>query len=152
MGKKTGINYSGLDDFIFMEPRFSNEYEYTHLGEEDNEKYQRGSVYETLIDYEHLEGEIGNKYNVYMGGLNYYDSVKNIDNTDAPKALFIRDSYASPMMTFLAPLFSQIDGVWCLEDRDDLSVEDIVESNTYDYIIIELYPYNINDEAFNYYK
>ena len=152
MGKKTGINYSGLDDFIFIEPKFSNEYEYVHLGEEDNEKYQRGSIYETLIDYEHLEGEIGNKYNVYMGGLNYYDSVKNMDNSDAPKALFIRDSYASPMMTFLAPLFSQIDAVWCLEDRDDLSIEDIVESNTYDYIIIELYPYNINDEAFNYYK
>ena len=152
MGEKAGVNYSDIDDFIFMKPKDTNQYEYIYMSGNNELKNKKGDAEATLIDYDRLESSINNKYNAYMGGLNYYDSITNNSNPEGPTVLFIRDSYASPMITFMAPLFSHIDAVWCLEDLDELNIEDIVEDNIYDYIIIEVYPYNINDEAFNYYR
>ena len=66
--------------------------------------------------------------------------------------LFIRDSYFSPVITFFAPLCAEIDAVWSLETEDSLDIETMVLENRYDYIIMEVYPYNIGAEAFQFFR
>ena len=56
-----------------------------------------------------------------------------------------------PVITFFAPLCGEIDAVWSLEAVDDLDIETMVLENQYDYIIMEVYPYNISAEAFQFF-
>ena len=65
--------------------------------------------------------------------------------------LFIRDSYFSPVIAFFAPLCGEIDAVWSLEAVDDLDTQTMVLENQYDYIIMEVYPFNISAEAFQFF-
>ena len=39
-----------------------------------------------------------------------------------------------------------------LETSDQVDIESYVRNNQFDYIVIEVYPYNINNDAFNYFK
>jgi len=152
ISRRVGINFSGVDDFTAIIPNCDNEYNYSFINLTNEIIVKEGATKETIIKEDVLDDELNDKYDTYLGGMHYYDSITNLSNKEGPTALFIRDSYASPMITFLAPLFSKIDAVWCLEDIEELDIEVIVENNVYDYIIIQVYPYNIKDEAFNYYK
>ena len=64
----------------------------------------------------------------------------------------IRDSYFSPVITFMAPMCSRIDAIWSLESSDQIDIEQYVKENRFDYIIVEMYPYNIEDDAFNFFR
>jgi len=46
----------------------------------------------------------------------------------------------------------QIDAIWSLEETDELDIETYIRENQFDYIIVEVYPYNINSSAFNFFK
>ena len=56
------------------------------------------------------------------------------------------------MITFFAPLCGEIDAVWSLEAVDSLDIETMVLENQYDYIIMEVYPYNISADAFQFFR
>ena len=56
------------------------------------------------------------------------------------------------MITFFAPLCAEIDAVWSLEKEDALDIETMVLNNQYDYIIMEVYPYNIGADAFQFFR
>ena len=89
---------------------------------------------------------------MYLNGVQHFDRILNVTNPQRPSVFFIRDSYFSPVMTFLAPCFGRMEAMWLLEDRKELNIEDFVKENEFDYIILELYPYNIGDEAFNFFR
>ena len=57
------------------------------------------------------------------------------------------------MIVFMAPMCGQIDAIWALEEVEDLDIERYVKNNEFDYIIVEIYPYNIvNEGAFNFFR
>ena len=64
----------------------------------------------------------------------------------------IRDSYFSPVIAFMMPMCGEIDAIWTLEETGKLDIETYVQEKTFDYIIIEVYPYSLNDNAFDYFK
>ena len=56
------------------------------------------------------------------------------------------------VFAFLAPMCSELDAIWSLEESHVLDIESYVKENEFDYIIMEIYPYNINGDAFNFFK
>ena len=64
----------------------------------------------------------------------------------------IRDSYFSPVISFMIPMCGQIDAIWSLEEMEELDIEQYIRDNRFDCIIIEMYPYNIGDDAFQFFK
>ena len=94
----------------------------------------------------------GSQYALYLNELRIYEKIINYENTDGSKIFMIRDSYFSPVISFMMPMCGEIDAIWSLEESEQLNIENYVKENKFDYIIIEVYPYNINDAAFNFFK
>ncbi len=156
MGRKTGGNFVGLDDFTAYWPKYRMRFSRQCLEENGNLRECEGDISEVLITREALlkGGDIysSSQYALYLDELRTYEHIVNLDNQDAPSMFAIRDSYFSPVMTFVAPMFSQMDAIWSLETSDQVDIESYVRNNQFDYIVIEVYPYNINNDAFNYFK
>lgn len=156
MGRKTGANFSGLEDFEALWPKYENKYDRHCMGVTDVTQHFRGDTTESLMDMdvllEHKDIYSDSQYSLYLNGLRPYEHIVNEDNPDGCRIFAIRDSYFSPMMVFLAPMCGQIDAIWSLEESHVLDIESYVKENEFDYIIMEIYPYNINEDAFNFFK
>lgn len=156
MGRKTGANFSGLEDFEAFWPKFENHYDRYCMGVTDQTQHFRGTTAEALMDTDVLlkSDDIysDSQYSLYLNGLRPYERIVNEDNPDGCRIFAVRDSYFSPMMVFLAPMCGQIDAIWSLEESHMLDIESYVKENEFDYIIMEIYPYNINGDAFNFFK
>lgn len=155
MGRRTGIHFSGLEDFTAYWPKFTGKFTWTTIDDGDKE-VKKGSFEQALMKSEVLEEEIDlhtkNPYSLYLEQVNPYDQIINHDLPKGKKMLMVRDSYFGPVMAFMAPMFSQIDSVWNKNDDSEYGVEKLLEKNKYDYVVIEMYPENIDDDGFNYFK
>lgn len=156
MGRKTGANFCGLENFEAYWPKFENEYIRECINEDEELRRIEGNTQKALMNSGILakDSDIYNdsQYSLYLDVIISYESIKNKNNPDGCKIFAIRDSYMSPMMVFLAPMCGQLDAIWSLEESDNLDIEKQLRENTYDYVIMEIYPYNINDKAFNFFK
>ena len=156
MGRKTGANFAHPEDFTALWPNFSGNFYRECLEENGSTTVHQGDITQTLMVPETLSGQrksiyTDSWYSLYLNGLRYDEHIENLDNPQGPKVLFIRDSYFSPVIAFFAPLCGEIDAVWSLEAVDDLDIQTMVLENQYDYIIMEVYPFNISAEAFQFF-
>lgn len=157
MGRKTSANYAAPEDFTALWPNFSGRFRRESMEANGQITLREGDILETLMIPETLTGQRKNIYSdswysLYLNGLRYHEHIENLDQPNGPKVLFIRDSYYSPVITFFAPLCGEIDAVWSLETEDALDIETMVLNNQYDYIIMEVYPYNIGADAFQFFR
>lgn len=155
MGRKTGANYSGVEDFEVLWPKFDHRYTRECL-HEGGEAFFEGNAKEALMDAEVITKNTtiykDSAYSLYLNGVNEYEKIVNLTNPDGCKIFAVRDSYFSPVMVFLAPMCGQIEAIWSLEGLAELDIENFVRENYFDYIIIEIYPYNINEDAFQFFR
>ncbi len=153
-GRETGYIYSGLDDYTYICPKFDSSVTYSFVYRDGDLGKKQGAIEDVLIDKKYLDYD--NIYkremnNSYMQGICLRDSIVNEEKKDGPKVLFIRDSYSSPVATFLAPMCSQIDLIWSIHfDGDD--IEEIVEDGGYDYIFVAMAIDNFTQEGFAFYQ
>ncbi|SFG75199.1 alginate O-acetyltransferase AlgX-related protein [Oribacterium sp. WCC10] len=163
LGRDTGIIYAGLDDFTALYPKYAGNYirEYTYGS--GNIFRKEGSFEETFLDKSVLADDIDlyeeSQYSLYINQVREIENIENLDNVDGKNIFMIRDSYFGPVITFMAPMCKRIDAVYALMHDNDpnLSVSDYLkdrydEGYRYDYVIIEIYPYNIEDNAFRYFR
>ena len=154
MGRGTGACFSGLDDFNMYVPNFEMNF-YRKTIEDDQYVESEGDMVGTLILPHYLYREEGiykdSQYSVYLDGIHNYDQIINLDNPDGLKVFMVRDSYFSPVVTFMAPMCGEIDTIWSVEDTDLVDIEEYIRNNRFDCIILEYYPHNMKDEAFDYF-
>lgn len=157
MGRGTGIHFGGIDDFTAYFPTFDQTYSRRMSLADGEEKKSSGSFEEVVMDMDVFKENkdlytSSSAYSLYLDEISDLEHLVNLSNPDGKKMLMVRDSYFGPVMAFLSPLFSEIDSVWCLTERNDIDIESMVKENDYDIISIETYPYNINNDAFNYFQ
>lgn len=155
MGRATGKNYSGLDDMVAYYPKFHMNIARTYLEENGQYTNKDGDIIGTLILPEVLENTdiySDSQYSLYLNGLRSYEKIVNHSNPDGKRIFMIRDSYFSPVISFLTPMCGEIDAMWSLENMDELDIESYIKNNRFDCIIIEMYPYNIGDDAFQFFR
>lgn len=156
MGRRTGAVYCGVEDFTALLPKFEGNFTRESMSENGKLVRREGSFEECLMEMSMLTQRkdiySDSQYSSYLNGLRVYEKIVNKDNPQGCKLFMIRDSYFSPVMAFLMPMCGQIDAIWSLEDTHELDIETYVKENDFDYIIMEVYPYNINSSAFNFFK
>ncbi len=151
IGRETGILYAGKEDYTVLYPKFETGMKWYDL--ESGER-KAGSFHEAFID---LEPDGEDRYEnpgsaVYLEGVVNRDRIVNTENPDGPRILCLRDTYMSPVACFLAPMCSQIDLVWARSNYNDIDYEKLIREEEYDYLIIEVYPYNISERAFAFFE
>lgn len=154
MGRKSGACFSDVEDITIIYPKFDATIERIASDEHGGTKRDHGGIIGTLILPEVLQREelyTDSQYSVYMNGVRSFDYVRNESNPDGKKFFMIRDSYFSPVISFLAPMTSEIDAVWSLAKPDIVNIEEALLSDHYDCVVVEMYPYGITDEAFQFF-
>lgn len=156
MGRKSGVNYSGLEDFTCLWPKFEGSYERSWVTFNHGEGHKEGSFQSALMNPQYLvDHDIyswESLYGIYLRELTLYENIVNRENPEGPSVFMVRDSYFSPVLAFMMPVCSRIEAVWCDDESGEYPVEQLIKDNEYDYVIIEIYPFNIGEKAFQYYK
>ena len=157
MGRKTGAVFSGLENFTAIWPRFEGSFYRECQAEEGQElSVYEGGFTEALMNTKLLTEKndvySDSQYSTYLNGLRIYEKIINNENPEGPSFFMIRDSYFSPVMAFMMPMCGRIDAIWSLEETHELDIESYVKEEQFDYIIMEIYPYNIENKAFNFFK
>jgi hypothetical protein len=144
MGRRTGIVYSGLDDFEVIWPKFDQLTNFTYLGrftEPERMTEKTGTFTESLIYPPVIRTEKPYQtdfYSVYHSGIKSHEMIINHNSPDAPRLLMIRDSFSLPLGAFMASLFSEIHMIWPVSGEIRLNIEEYLLENTFDYIMVEL--------------
>lgn len=154
MGRGAGACFAGVEDYEAYYPNWEMQFTKETMMSDGTVEISEGGYEDTLIDNSVLEEKNLYKnwaYSLYLSGIRPYEHIINHDNPDGAKILMIRDSYFSPVITFLAPMVSQIDAIWTMEGCQ-VNIEDKIAEEDYDLIIVEVYPYNINENAFYFFE
>lgn len=106
-GKKTGILFSGLDDFELILPKYETDYTWHGL---NFGLKKRGTIKEALLYPSQLcwEYNLANPYAVYNLLNASYTIIENHKSKSNLKILCINDSFSNPIASFLAPHFSEL--------------------------------------------
>ena len=149
-GRKAMTIYSGLDNFTLIYPKFSTEVSFSIPAYDHNVE---GRVEDVLINLSQMDNNkpIYEKsfYDMYLNGVTYpYGIIENKLNSEGPKVLVIRDSFASAPLTFFSSLCSRLDVVYPLYYKD--SIKELIENGDYDYVIVMAYPGNLIKEFYEF--
>ncbi|MDS0525430.1 DHHW family protein [Clostridium sp. SHJSY1] len=155
-GRDTGINYSGLDDFTLIWPKFPTNFTYDSTDNYGEKVHKEGSFEQSLLKSEALYHESDiyevSSYESYIDGIRAFNKIVNLNNPKGPKILMIRDSFSNPVESFLAPVCSEIHAIWPLAKEGKVDVEEYLKDNKFDYVFVMLYPGNINESGINFFK
>ena len=148
-GKRTGIYFTGVDDLIWLTPKFETHMSFINAYKDEffSGDYYTANVREEYIykkDYYKL-----NAYSVYIGG--DYPLVQH-RNHFAPvdkKILIIKDSFTIPLQTFFSTVFSEVDVIDLRYYKAGSLYEYILESNP-DIVIMCLNGKCVSEDIFFY--
>ncbi len=150
-GRNTGAVYSGLDDYTLLWPEFDTEFTWEDYEHEDS---SHGDFTHSLLDLSCLDADslyVNSINRVYINEIVDKDRITNHKNPEGPRIKALRDSYFSPMACFLAPMCSEIDMMWGRGGDSPEEYEEFIEEGDYDYFILEVYPYNLDDKSFQFF-
>lgn len=156
LGRKTGIIYSGLEDFTLIYPKYETlfTYDMEHYG---NKTHREGRLEDTLINQAYYQEDrndyLNPLYDFYSSYLDYNCSFAKIVNKNNPtglKVAFYKDSFSMPLITFFSQVCSEID---IIDPRYyDGDINQLFEDNIYDYVFVSVSPDLINEESFIFYQ
>lgn len=141
-GRDAGVSYAGLDDYTTIIPKFDTNYELFHYTEKMvSMAHAKGNITDTLITRKKYFGYVDyyerDMNNVYLEGICPYTCIKNLNNSDGLKTLYIRDSYASPVGVFFSSYCSLTDMVWSVRANEDWILQKLEETD-YDYVFVAM--------------
>ena len=141
-GRDAGVAYAGLDDYITIIPKFDTNYELYHYTDKmEKVAHATGNITDTLIIRKKYFGYVDyyerDMNNVYLEGVCPYTTIKNLNNEDGLKVLYIRDSYASPIGVFFSSYCAQTDMIWSAKANENY-IKNKLDETDYDYIFIAM--------------
>lgn len=155
MGRKTGITYSGVDDFTLIYPKFATNYNfYCKTGSQEfslNGRFEEAlltvSPFTTNKGMYSLEAD---KYSSYLFGNRGIVHITNKDNPNGPKVLFVKDSYTVPLAAFLSTVCSD---VYLVDPRYYTgSIPNYINSVKTDFVFVSFYPEDLVPDFFKFYE
>ena len=148
LGQRTGTPFSGKDDFLFLEPDFETQFTLEYI-RNDTEYTVTGDFKEALINHSYWDN--GNLYASYLSGQTQWKRITNERSQTGPRFLFICDSFAMPIISFLAPMASEIH-VICPLTGQPPDLEEYLLEQDFDFVFVEYYPGNITEQGFDFFR
>lgn len=145
-GRDAGLIYSGgMEDYVALIPKEAGSYRWSY----DDTGLREGSFTEAFVreDLYSLGPYQVNAGKYYLNEVTYSSRQMNKNIKDGKRILLLRDSFASPVGAFLAQNFEQVDMLWSLQYREE-EMRQYLEENTYDYVLVMLYPSNLSEPSF----
>lgn len=139
-GKRTGRYYGGLDDFVYLIPKFDMR---TTLMIPHKNIFRKGDFEDTHLVMKYVQEQHNfyskNSYLLHVGG--DYPLVHCL-TPNAPlsqRVLIVKDSYAAPLIGFLSIMFQQLDVIDMRHFKDSSFLEYIAQTRP-DIVVMMLNP------------
>lgn len=157
-GKRTGIYFGGVDDLIWLTPKFETEMSCANIYRDD---FYYGDYYKANIrEYYITEQDyfMSSAYNVYIGGDFPLIQHRNASAPVEKKVLIIKDSFVLPLQTYFSTVFSEVDVIdlrhytagtlyeYIEESNPDIVITNINASAVPSYVVFEE---GISEDNFN---
>ena len=151
LGRRTGQAISGLDDYTYIEPKYSTNYTLYNMMSSDIEPIKNGSFANAIAVKQLLydNNVETNKYATYFEWDYGYLRVINNALEDGKKVLLIKDSYALPFAAFLSTSVYEIDMI-DLRDQPKADLERVIANNDYDVVIMLYNTESFTNQMFNF--
>jgi len=155
VGRRTGIFYAGLDDFVLFRPEFDTSFEFKARGNNKKDSLERrGSFYDTMYIWENLEKRADferNTYSTYTGKNFQRIDIHNdlIDN--GLKILMIRESFTCALLPFIAANAEDVITV-DLRHYKEKSIPELCEEVDPDLVIVDYNPSAFSREQFDFFN
>ncbi|MDO5521038.1 MAG: DHHW family protein [bacterium] len=154
LGRKTGIYYSGVDDFSLIYPKFYTDYTFTTTLE-DSKLQTTGIFNESLLNLAYMRYDKGkydiqgDRYSTYLYGNHGIAHIQNNTIKNGPKVLLVKDSYMVPVASFLSTVCSD---VYLVDPRYyEGNIIDYVNTiPDLDYALISFIPQDLTEEFFRF--
>ena len=153
MGRQTGKYYSGVDDFTIMYPKFRTNFEFS-IGFDSLEENQFSGLFEDVFISSYILNRVSDPYNAqtdkyfsYLMGNQSIAHIKNLNNPEGLKVVFIKDSMVVPVISFFANVCSEIHFVDPRYYSGDIA-EFINSLEGIDFVILSFYPQNMTQQFF----
>nr|WP_145405446.1 DHHW family protein [Paenibacillus xylanexedens] len=154
-GRKTGKLYAGDDDFDLIYPKFKTNYSF-YFQTGDTKATLNGRFEDALLTTYPLNVKgtaydlTADKYFTYLYGNQGIVHVTNKDNPNGLKVMFIKDSLAVPMISFLSTVVSD---VYLIDPRYYTGdIIDFAKKTDLDHVFVSISPQDLVDEFFPYGK
>lgn len=152
LGESTGVVFGGCDDFTAIWPAFATEYEVEMVDPNLGLQLKQGKAEETIYDASKLERpkdatRYYHPYNFYFSGNKSWAKVANMSNPNKPSLLLVHDPYGIPLASFLAPIFGEMHTIRFDADDFQVDIEPYLNDHKFDYVVVELMPYNYITEV-----
>lgn len=146
-GRSVGVSFAneGLEDFQTFKPKFDCNITWNKM----KGNYTDTVLIPSKLKYDNLYES--DPYGYYMNGVCQMDQIINHNNKDGLKVLWIRDSFASPMIVDSIPFCSQIDCVWGKYATDDY-VKKAIKNTDYDYVFVAYGTVDLLPNFFHFYE
>lgn len=152
LGRKTGVNYGGVDDFTLLYPKFKTHFSY-EAQLKDYVVETNGTFDQALIQNSYFHPDVNkykpesDMYSSYLHGNNGVAHITNHLKKDGPKILFIKDSFMLPVAAFFSTICSD---VYLVDPRYyDGDITEYTNSlEGLDYIFLSYSPQSLADEFF----
>ncbi|AWB45606.1 hypothetical protein DCC85_16330 [Paenibacillus sp. CAA11] len=153
LGRKTGKYYAGADDFDLIYPKFRTNYSfYFKTGELTTNlsgRFEDALLTSYPLNYKGDEyGLNGDKYFTYLYGNQGLVHITNKDRPNGLKVMFVKDSLAVPMISFLSTVCSDIYLIDPRYYKDD--VMKFAEQTKLDHVFVSISPQDLVSEFFPY--
>ncbi|MCD8098284.1 MAG: hypothetical protein LUE31_09735 [Lachnospiraceae bacterium] len=147
-GKRVGIYFGGVDDLIWLTPKFETEMSCSIPYR--NDYFKQNGFYKGTFEYANLwekyydsdEPDYFNTttYDIFGRGDYALVQLRNAEAASDRKLLIIKDSFVLPVQAFLATEFQEID-VIDLRYYDTVgSLADYIEDSQPDMVVMMMYP------------
>ncbi len=152
LGRSVGYGYrynQNLDDFTLITPKNDFKVGYTDHSKKKKEVVGNWSKFinqETINSIENYDY----KYGLYISSANY--TLRNTENTNGKKAVFLRDSFGVPISWFL---INNFESITVLDQRNlpDEYILDYLENEDYDVVLgISYYNSTYNKSLYDYFN
>lgn len=150
MGRKTGKYYTVPDDFTFIYPKFKTDYDMS-ITYPDQVGRLHGRFEDALISTYQFNTDSqyeNDKYFAYLFGNTSLVHIVNKDKPNGKKFLFIKDSFAVPLIAFLSTISSEIYLIDPRYYKDDIL--EFIGDKKLDHVIVSFSPPNLTDEFFKF--
>lgn len=111
-GRRTGIYYTGLDDFTVYTPDFRTSFALSGVNRYGETFERKGSFEDTIMDLSKDPSKYSfedSAYYIYWGGDYGRVSVDNRELEDGPSIMIVKDSFGVPVSAFMACSFDRVE-------------------------------------------
>ena len=153
VGRRTGIYYGGLDDFVLYRPKYDTQFSFKARAKGDTIT-REGDFWDSMYEWDNLAKRADferNTYSTYTGKQYSRIDIKNARSDNGLTVLMIRESFTCALLPFIAVNADEVVTV-DMRKYNKKSIPELCEEIRPDLVIVDYNPSAFSKDQFDFFN